>query len=55
VKPGEVIVDIQEERASNVIDFSKRVERLKQDGRKTALLLVADADGNMRFVAVPIR
>jgi hypothetical protein len=31
-----------------------RVEQLKKAGKKTALLLVANTEGDMQFVALPI-
>ena len=35
-------------------DVQTRVDTLKKDGKKTALLLVATAEGDMLFVALPI-
>ena len=33
-------------------DVTKRVDALKKDGRKSVLLLVASATGDVRFVAI---
>jgi serine protease Do len=55
LKPGDVIADVQHEKTSTVVGFQKRVERLKKEGRKVVVLLVAGADGNTRFVAMPLR
>jgi serine protease Do len=33
-------------------DVTKRVDQLKKDGRKSVLLLVASASGEVRFVAL---
>jgi serine protease Do len=33
---------------------TKRIDALKKDGRKSALLLVANAQGEVRFIAVPL-
>ena len=35
-------------------DVQKRIAALKKDGRKTALLLLANKNGDLRFVAVKI-
>ena len=35
-------------------DVTKRIDALKSEGRKSALLLVANAQGEVRFVAVSI-
>ena len=35
-------------------DVQKKVDALKKAGKKTALLLVATAEGDMLFVALPI-
>ena len=36
-------------------DFQTKVDKLKKDGRRSALLLVAGADGEMRFVALSLQ
>ena len=36
-------------------DVQKRIDQLKKDGRKSALLLVANADGDLRFVALSLQ
>jgi serine protease Do len=51
---GSVIVAIEQEQISSAADVSNRVEQLKKAGKKTALLLVATAAGDMLFVALPI-
>jgi serine protease Do len=52
--PGTVLVAIEQEQITNAADVAKRVEALKKAGKKTALLLVATAAGDMLFVALPI-
>jgi serine protease Do len=54
IQPGEVIVEVGQEPVSTPADVTRRVEALKKDGRKSALLLVANAQGEVRFVAVSI-
>jgi serine protease Do len=54
IQPGEVIVEVGQEPVSNPADVTRRVDTLKKDGRKSALLLIANAQGEVRFVAVSI-
>jgi serine protease Do len=51
---GSVIVAIEQEQVSQPADVQNRVEALKRAGKKTALLLVANAEGDMMFVALPL-
>jgi serine protease Do len=48
---GDVIVEVAQEAVSNAADIKKRIEQLKKDGKKSVLLLVANGDGELRFVA----
>lgn len=52
IKPGEVVVEVGQESVSTPADVTKRVDQLKKDGRKSVLLLVAAASGDVRFVAI---
>jgi serine protease Do len=54
IQAGEVIVEVGQEPVSSPADVTKRIDTLKTEGRKSALLLVANAQGEVRFVAVPI-
>jgi serine protease Do len=54
IQSGEVIVEVGQEPVSTPADVTRRVEALKKEGRKSALLLVANAQGEVRFVAVSI-
>ncbi|WP_246725569.1 Do family serine endopeptidase [Beijerinckia sp. L45] len=54
LQPGEVLVEINQEPVKQPSDAAKRIEALKTDGKKSALLLVANAQGEVRFVALPI-
>jgi len=54
IQPGEVIVEVGQEAVSTPADVTKRVDALKKEGKKSALLLVANAQGEVRFVAVSI-
>jgi len=52
---GDVIVEVAQEAVANTDDFQKRIDRLRKDGRKSALLLVANAAGELRFVALSLQ
>jgi serine protease Do len=54
IQPGEVIVEVGQEPVANPADVTRRVDALKKEGRKSALLLVSNAQGEVRFVAVTI-
>jgi serine protease Do len=55
LSPGEVIVEVAQEAVSNAADVKKRVDQLKKDGKKSVLLLVANGDGELRFVALSVQ
>jgi serine protease Do len=52
---GDVIVEVSQEQVGNTTDLQKRVDQLKKEGRKSALLLVANAQGELRFVALALQ
>jgi serine protease Do len=52
---GEVIVEVAQEAVSNAADVKKRIDQLKKDGKKSILLLVSNADGELRFVALSVQ
>jgi serine protease Do len=52
---GDVIVEVAQEAVSNAADVKKRVDQLKKDGKKSVLLLVSNADGELRFVALGVQ
>ena len=52
---GDVIVEIAQEAVANADDLQAKIDKLKKDGRKSALLLVASADGELRFVALSLQ
>ena len=52
---GDVIVEIAQEAVANADDLQAKIDKLKKDGRKSALLLVAGADGELRFVALSLQ
>src|SRR5213080_2835999 len=55
LSPGEVVVEVAQEAVSNAADIKKRVDQLKKDGKKSVLLLIANAEGELRFVALSVQ
>ncbi len=53
IKPGDIIVEAQQEPVATSEDIQKGIDKVKQAGGKTVLLLVEDGKGDTRFVAVP--
>jgi serine protease Do len=54
VRPGDVIVEVTQERVTDPQEVLARVAAVKKSGRKSVLLLISDAKGGLRFVAVPV-
>jgi serine protease Do len=48
-------VEIAQEAVASTGDLQAKIDKLKKDGRKSALLLVASADGELRFVALSLQ
>src|SRR6201987_2625234 len=55
LSPGDVIVEIAQEAVANADELQAKIDKLKKDGRKSALLLVAGADGELRLVALSLQ
>lgn len=51
---GEVIVEIGQEAVSTPGEVLDRIEKLKEDRRKNALLMIASASGEIRFETIRI-
>jgi serine protease Do len=54
IKAGDVIVEAQQEAVGSIEDLNRSIEKVKQAGGKSILLLVEDGKGDTRFVAVPL-
>src|SRR3977135_3647701 len=52
---GDVIVEIAQEAVASADNLQSKIDKLKKDGRKSALMLVAGADGELRFVALSLQ
>jgi serine protease Do len=54
VQAGDVIVEINQHVVKEPGDIVTRMAEAKKQGRKSALFLVANAQGEVRFVALPV-
>jgi len=54
ISAGDVVVEVAQEPVSTADEVQSRIEQLKKDGRKSALLLLANGEGELRFVAVAL-
>jgi serine protease Do len=54
LQAGDVITEISQELVTTPNDVQKRLDALKKEGKKSALLLVVRGDGEQRFVSVAI-
>ena len=52
---GDVIVEVAQEAVATADAVQKRIDALKKEGKKSALLLVANAEGELRFVALSLQ
>ena len=51
---GDVIVEVAQQAVNSAADVKKRIEQLKGDGKKSVLLLIANGQGERRYVALNI-
>jgi len=54
IAAGDVITEVQQEAVQTPDALVKRIAALKKEGKKSALFLVSSAQGDMRFVALPL-
>ncbi len=55
LKAGDVIVEVMYEAVASTDDLQKRLDQLKTDGKKTAMMLVMNAQGDTQFVVLPLQ
>ena len=55
LSPGDVIVEVQYQAVGNPTDLQSRLDQLKTQGKKVAVLLVSNPDGETRFVALSLQ
>ncbi len=54
IQAGEVVMQIGQEPVESLVDADKQIARLKDEGRKNALLMIGTPAGDIRFVVVAI-
>lgn len=54
ISAGEVIVEIAQESVSTPQEVADAIDRLKEDDRRNALLMLSNAQGELRFVTLRI-
>lgn len=54
IETGDVIVDIGQVTVKTPADVKKRIDTLRRQGRKNALLMLASRSGELRFVTIRI-
>jgi len=54
IKVGDVIVEVTQEAVRQPDEVLARLRAVRKSGRRRVLFLLADAEGELRFVAVPI-
>ena len=52
ISEGEVVVEVGQQPVATRKDVAERLDALKSRNRKSALFLIASADGELRFVAI---
>ncbi len=54
LKPGDIIVEINQEAMNQPEDIVRKMRLVKEGGRKSALFLISNGKGEVRFVALPV-
>ena len=54
LKVGEVIVEVAQEFMKTPQQVAQKLTSIKGEGRRSGYLMIADSDGNLRLVAVPL-
>ncbi|MDR3372640.1 MAG: DegQ family serine endoprotease [Ancalomicrobiaceae bacterium] len=54
IVPGDVIVEVGQEAVETPADVIKRIDALKQEGRKRILMMVSNGNGEIRFVPLSV-
>lgn len=52
IEPGDVITEVAQQVVTKPADVERRIELLRKEGKKSALLLISGRDGEVRFVAL---
>jgi len=54
VKPGDVILEVGEEKVTTPQEVESRIAEMKSEGRRRALILLDQGNGELHFIAVTI-
>jgi serine protease Do len=54
LRPGDVIEEVNQQSVQKPGDVSDAIDGLRKQGKKTALLLVGNGAGDVRFVALAL-
>ncbi|MDH4441811.1 MAG: Do family serine endopeptidase [Rhizobium sp.] len=54
LKAGDVIVEVAQEFMRTPQQVAEKLTKIKSDGRRSGYLMIADKQGNLRLVAVPL-
>ncbi|GEO86789.1 MULTISPECIES: Do family serine endopeptidase [Alphaproteobacteria] len=54
LEPGQVIVEVAQEFVETPADVGETLTTLKSEGRRNAYMMISDAEGNLRHVAIPL-
>ncbi len=54
LQPGEILVEINLEPVGDPADAVKKIKAIKDSGKKTAMLIIANGAGDTHFVALPV-
>ena len=54
LSPGEILLEVNQESVNDPAEAVKKIKALKDSGKKTALLAVANGQGDAHFIALPI-
>lgn len=54
LKPGDVIVEVAQEFMRTPKQVAEKLTKIKGEGRRSGYLMIADKEGNLRLIAVPL-
>ncbi len=54
LEPGQVVVEVGQERVADAEAFTERLGQLRSSGQRNAAMLVAAPNGDLRFVVLPL-
>ena len=55
LSPGTVIISVQQQPVSTASDLQSRIEKLKKEGKRAAVFLVSNGNGDTTFVAINLQ